>query len=576
MHDRTCRSTCFSRPALTALGFLVIGACLSGQTLAADAVRGASTIDYNRDIRPILSDHCYSCHGPDAGQRQGGLRLDRQEDAFKELESGGLAISPGQKQHSKLLARVLAADEERMPPAEAGPRLKPEQIAKLEQWIAEGAVWKGHWSYLRVERPLLPAVSEPLWAKNEIDYFILRELDREQLKPSPEADKLTLLRRLSFDLTGLPPSLAEIDAFLADTSDGAYDRLVDRLLASPHYGERMAMKWLDLARYADTNGYHVDDHRNIWKFRDWVIDAFNRNMPFDRFTIEQIAGDLLPNPTVEQRIASGFHRNVMVTSEGGADPEEYLTKYANDRVTTTAAVWLGTTLACAECHDHKYDPFTQRDFYRLYAYFNNIPELGLDTRQGSPVPNLQIPTPEQAAKLANYRGQIAELESRIKQQVAQAVIDPPSPNFAPEQPREYVWVDDALPRQALADGAEGEASWHWVESPRPVLAGQQSSERTATGFGQQFFINSKDRLTIAKGDQLFAHVYLDPNNPPQALMLQFNNGNWEHRAYWARACSTSAPTAPPAACRWAPCPKPAAGSVWKSMRRSWDWRSAMR
>ena len=275
--------------------------------------------------------------------------------------------------------------------------------------------------------------ANPAWAKNEIDYFILRELDREKLKPSPEADKATLIRRLSFDLTGLPPTIAEIDAFMADSRATAYERLVDRLLASPHYGERMAIKWLDLARYADTNGYHVDDHRNIWKFREWVIDAFNRNMPFDRFTIEQIAGDLLPNPTIEQRIASGFHRNVMVTSEGGADPEEYLTKYANDRVTTTATVWLGTTLACAECHDHKYDPFTQRDFYRLYAYFNNIPELGLDTRQGSPVPNLQIPTAEQAAQLATYRRQIAELEARIKQEVAQVTIDPPSPHFAPER-----------------------------------------------------------------------------------------------------------------------------------------------
>ena len=340
------------------------------------------------------------------------------------------------------------------------------------------------------------------------------------------------MRRLSFDLTGLPPSIAEIDAFMADTSDGAYERLVDRLLASPHYGERMAMKWLDLARYADTNGYHVDDHRNIWKFREWVIDAFNRNMPFDRFTIEQIAGDLLPNPTIEQRIASGFHRNVMVTSEGGADPEEYLTKYANDRVTTTATVWLGTTLACAECHDHKYDPFTQREFYRLYAYFNNMPELGLDTRQGSPVPNLQIPTPEQAEQLATLRRQVAELETRIKQEVAQATIDPPSPHFAPNEPQEYVWVDDELPREALADGSEGAASWHWVASPQPVLSGRLSSERTAAGFGQHFFINSKDRLTIATGDKLFAHVYLDPANPPQAIMLQFNNGNWEHRAYW--------------------------------------------
>ena len=502
------------------------------QAIAADAPGGPATVDYNRDIRPILLNHCYACHGPDEGKRQGGLRLDRQEDALKELESGAFAIVPGKCDQSSLIARIIAADDERMPPADAGPRLETQQIEQLRRWIDEGRVWKGHWSYSKIDRPSLPAVSETAWARNGIDLFILRALDREGLRPSPEADKTTLIRRVSFDLTGLPPTIAEVDAFLADTSELAYERVVDRLLNSPSYGERMAIKWLDLARYADTNGYHVDDHRNMWKFREWVIDAFNRNMPFDRFTIEQIAGDLLPGATVEQRIASGFHRNVMVTSEGGADPEEYLTKYANDRVTTTATVWLGTTLACAECHDHKYDPFTQRDFYRLYAYFNNIPEMGLDNRQGSPVPNLQIPTAEQTAQLAAYRRQISDLDARIKTEVAGVTIDPPNPRRVAGGPQEAVWFDDALPRQALADGAEGDASWRWVESPQPVLSGRRASTRTASGFAQHFFINAKDRLTIAEGDTLFAHVYLDPQNPPQTIMLQFNDGNWEHRAYW--------------------------------------------
>ncbi|MBI3836481.1 MAG: PSD1 domain-containing protein [Planctomycetia bacterium] len=490
-------------------------------------------VDYNRDIRPIFSDHCYACHGPDQGKLQAGLRLDRKEDALTALESGGFAIVPHQASDSKLIARVMTADEdERMPPKESGPRLKPDQIEKLRKWVEQGAAWKGHWSYLKVERPKLPAVSDPAWPRNPIDDFILNKLDREGLKPSPDAEKTALVRRVSFDLTGLPPSIAEIDAFLADTGDLAYEKVVDRLLNSPQYGERMAIKWLDLARYADTNGYHVDDHRNIWKYREWVIDAFNRNMPFDRFTIEQIAGDLLPGATVEQRIASGFHRNVMVTSEGGADPEEYLTKYANDRVTTTATVWLGTTLACCECHDHKYDPFTQRDFYRLYAYFNNIPEMGLDNRQGSPVPNLQIPTPDQTAQLNSYRRQIGDLEGRVKAEVARATIDPPSPNSSTGEPQEFVWLDDELPRMALPDGSEGDASWHWVASPAPVLSGRLACERTANGFAQHLFINSKDRLTIATGDKLFAHVYLDPANPPQTIMLQFNDGTWEHRAYW--------------------------------------------
>ena len=507
--------------------------CLAIVLLCSSSSWAADSVDFNRDILPILSDHCYACHGPDAGKRQGDLRLDRKEDAFKELASGGFAVAPGKIDDSKLLARIATTDDdERMPPKEAGPPLKPAQIEKIRQWIAAGAEWKGHWSYLKVERPGVPQVSNPAWPRNGIDHFILKKLDEHGLKPSPEADKATLIRRLSFDLIGLPPTIAEVDAFLANTNEGAYERLVERLLNSPHYGERMAIKWLDLARYADTNGYHVDDHRNIWKYREWVIDAFNRNMPFDRFTIEQIAGDLLPNPTLDQQIASGFHRNVMVTSEGGADPEEYLTKYANDRVTTTATVWLGTTLACAECHDHKYDPFTQRDFYRMYAYFNNIPEMGLDNRQGSPVPNLQLPTPEQSAKLATYRQQIADLEARLKAEVADVTIDPPTGPSVTNEPQEYVWLDDELPRQALPDGSEADASWHWASSPQPVLSGRVSSERTATGFGQHFFINSKDRLTIAKGDKLFAHVYLDPQNPPQTVMLQFNDGTWEHRAYW--------------------------------------------
>jgi mono/diheme cytochrome c family protein len=510
--------------------FVAIG--LFSPAPAADGARD-ELVDYNRDIRPIFSDHCIACHGPDQGKRQGGLRFDRREDALAALESGGFAIVPRHASDSKLFARVTADDEdERMPPRESGPRLKSDQVEKLRKWVEQGAEWKGHWSYLKVERPELPAVSDSAWPRNPIDHFILNKLDREGLKPSREADKTTLIRRVSFDLTGLPPTIAEIDAFVADASDLAYEKVVDRLLNSPHYGERMAIKWLDLARYADTNGYHVDDHRNIWKYREWVIDAFNRNLPFDRFTIEQIAGDLLPGATVEQKIASGFHRNVMVTSEGGADPEEYLSKYANDRVTTTATVWLGTTLACCECHDHKYDPFTQRDFYRLYAYFNNIPEMGLDNRQGSPVPNLQIATPEQTAQLTAYRQQIADLDGRITAEVAKATIDPPSPNSKSSEPQETVWLDDELPRMALADGSEGDASWHWSASPRPVLSGRFASERTASEYSQHFFINAKDRVTIAAGDQLFAHVYLDPANPPQTIMLQFNDGTWEHRAYW--------------------------------------------
>jgi hypothetical protein len=560
LHPAFRSSHCTSAPAhvvsaclLALLG--VLGGSLAAR--AADEHPAPKTVDYNRDIRPILSDHCYACHGPDADKRQANLRLDRQQDSMAVLESGHAAIQPGKVEASELVARVIATDESRMPPPESGRALKAHEVEKLKRWIAEGAEWKGHWAYLPVERPPLPTVQTQTWPRGAIDRFVLGKLEEEGLSPSPEADKATLIRRASLDLTGLPPTPGEIDAFLSDTSDGAYERVVDRLLSSPHYGERMAIKWLDLARYADTNGYHVDDHRNIWKFREWVIDAFNRNMPFDQFTIEQIAGDLFDNPTIEQRIASGFHRNVMVTSEGGADPEEYLTKYANDRVTTTAVVWLGTTLACAECHDHKYDPFTQRDFYQLYAYFNNIPELGLDTRQGSPVPNLRLPNAEQAAKQAELKTQIEGLEARIAAEIAKVTVDPPLAGPAPDEQSEVVWLEDALPREALADGSEGDASWHWVGSPAPVLSGRLSAERTARGIGSSTFINSRDRQTIGAGDKLFAHVYLDPANPPQALMLEFNDSTWEHRAYWgANVISRGAEKSPS---RFAAGPLPQAG-----------------
>ena len=259
----------------------------------------------------------------------------------------------------------------------------------------------------------LPVVRDRAWPRNPIDTFLLAAMESKGLKPSPEADRVTLIRRLSLDLTGLPPTIAEVDAFVADPRADAYERLVDRLLGSPHHGERMAQAWLDAARYADTNGYHIDNHRDIWKYREWVIGAFNRNLPFDRFTVEQVAGDLLPDPSVEQKIASGFHRNTMVNFEGGADPEEYLTKYIGDRVTTTATVFLGVTLACAECHDHKYDPFTQKDFYRFYAFFNGIAEEGLDGNKESPAPRMKVPTAAQATRLAEVRSAIAGLGDRL-------------------------------------------------------------------------------------------------------------------------------------------------------------------
>jgi hypothetical protein len=355
-------------------------------------------VDFERDIRPMLSDACYVCHGPDASKRESKLRLDTREGAFIEIE-GVRMIVPGKPEKSELYRRLTTRDsDDHMPPAKAKRKITPAQIAVVKRWIEEGAPWGVHWAFVAPKVPAAPDVRNRTWPRNPIDGFVLARLEREGLAPSPEADKATMLRRVSIDLTGLPPTPEELDAFLADDSLQAYERVVDRLLASPRYGERMAIRWLDAARYADTSGYQSDGPRDMWRWRDWVIQSFNANMPFDRFTVEQLAGDLLPAPTLDQRIATGFNRNHRGNSEGGIIPEEYQVEYVVDRVDTTATVWLGITLGCARCHDHKYDPFSQEEFYRLFAYFNNIPEHGRALKIGNSPPFLKAPTPEQQAE----------------------------------------------------------------------------------------------------------------------------------------------------------------------------------
>ena len=333
------------------------------------------TIDFNRDVRPILSDNCFQCHGPDEKARHADLRLDSFLGATAPLKSKRFAIVPGDIDHSELITRVRHQnDAERMPPPESGKRLTPHQMDILRRWIQQGAHWPAHWAFVKPERPALPAVENTGWLVNPVDSFILMRLEQEGLSPSPQADRHTLIRRVAFDLTGLPPTIDQLDQTLFDERPNWYEELVDRLLDSKHYGERMAQHWLDLARYADSDGHHVDGPRSMWPFRDYVIDSFNTNKPFDRFTLEQLAGDLIPEATLEQKIASAFHRNVPTTAEAGANAEEYMTKYAVDRVNTTATVWLGVTMQCAQCHDHKYDPFTTKEFYQLLAFFNQVPE----------------------------------------------------------------------------------------------------------------------------------------------------------------------------------------------------------
>jgi hypothetical protein len=385
-------------------------ACLYLFLPATSADNSKPPIDFNREVRPILSDNCFACHGPDENQRKAKLRFDTKDGAF--AKPG--VITPSDASKSKLYQRVSSKDQDVvMPPFSSGHKLTEKQIETIRRWIDEGARWNEHWAFIAPKRPEIPKVKNAAWVRTPVDSFILARLEKEGLKPQPEADKTTLLRRVYLDLTGLPPSPAEVDAFLADKSADAYEKVVDKLLASPRYGERMAMVWLDLARYADTHGYHIDSHRDMWPWRDWLIRAFNENKPFDQFTIEQLAGDLLPDAAQDQKIATGFNRNHMINFEGGAIPEEYLTEYIIDRVETTATTWMGLTMGCARCHTHKFDPISQKEFYQFYAFFNSVPEVGLDGNKGNAAPMLSLPTDVQKAEQQRLAGAIGDLTDAL-------------------------------------------------------------------------------------------------------------------------------------------------------------------
>jgi hypothetical protein len=352
-------------------------------------------VNFNREIRPILSDACFQCHGPDENKRKAGLRLDLRDQAVKVLKSGEAAIVPGKPDASELLRRVNAHDETAMPPRSTGKTLTKHQVELLSRWIAAGAEYQGHWAFQPVLRP------KPPMAGNPIDAFIRARLEQEKLKPQPEADRRTLIRRVTLDLTGLPPTPAEVEAFVQDQSANAYEKVVDRLLKSPRYGEQMALQWLDFARYADSNGFQTDSSRYQWPWRNWVIQAFNDNKPFDQFTREQIAGDMLPNATRDQIVATGFNRNHRLNGEGGLIAEEWRIETVIDRLETTGSTWLALTFNCCRCHDHKYDPISQKEFYRMFAFFNSIQESG--TLQGdakNTEPTIAVPDPEQQAKIA--------------------------------------------------------------------------------------------------------------------------------------------------------------------------------
>ncbi len=402
-----------------------LGLALSSTALALSAIASVSAAetptptpdrkspDFATQIRPILSKYCFACHGPDEAKRKGGLRLDTREGALTRNQDGQAAVVPGDIPHSMLLNRLTTIDmDERMPPkAEPGPNTAEQAL--LRQWIATGAPYAEHWAFVAPQRPAKPAVRDEAWARNDLDRHVLASLEAQGIKPQPEATRETLIRRVSLDLTGVPPTLAEVDAFVEDKAADAYERVVDRLLASPRYGERLATPWLDAARYADSHGFQQDDERSMWRWRDWIIEAYNADMPFDRFTLLQTAGDLLPDASPETILATGFHRNHRISAEGGIDAEEFRMEGVFDRAETTATVWLGLTMNCARCHDHKYDPIRQQDFYRFAAYFDSIDESGIRGAERSAAPVLRLPSPADAERTTALAAAVTAAEKEL-------------------------------------------------------------------------------------------------------------------------------------------------------------------
>ncbi len=533
-------------------------ACALWLSAAVPASAATRKIDFNRDIRPILSDNCYACHGPDEQARKGKLRLDVAESALAKH-----AVVPRDLKKSELWSRVTTKDKDDvMPPPESHKKpLKPEQLALLKQWIEEGANYQGHWSFVAPVKVTPPNVQPKEWLviSNQskapaasglntnhyslitspidafIDAFIAAKLAEKKLTPNPEASREVLIRRVTFDLTGLPPTVTEVDAFLADTSPSAYEKVVDRLLKSPHYGEHMGRHWLDAARYGDTHGMHLDNERSMWPYRDWVVRAFNRNLPFDQFTIEQLAGDLLPSPTQDQLIATGFNRCNVTTGEGGSINEEWIFRYAVDRTETAASVWMGLTAGCAVCHDHKYDPITAKDFYSMYAFFHSNADPAMDGNQLLTAPTLKLTTPEQQRKLDDFNAQVAEVDKRIKAELAKVVYTDPSTLNPPPPLKKFdtTWVDDDFPAGAKVEASGAATTAQWVtEKDGKVLAGKRALKRSDKGVAQDFFSDLKTPLTIPPNGKVFLNVFLDPQDAPKSVMLQFNTGEWSHRAVW--------------------------------------------
>jgi hypothetical protein len=488
----------------------------------------AAPLQFNRDIRPILSDKCFACHGFDAKHREADLRLDEPEAAFKADKHGNAPIVPGKPDDSLLWYHITSTDEDEvMPPPESKKALNDAEKATLRRWIEEGASYQKHWAFEAPSKPALPEGTG-----SEIDRFIAAPLTAGGIALSPEADRPTLIRRVSLALRGLPPSIEEVDAFLADAAPDAYERMVDRFLASPHYGEEMARHWLDVARYADTHGLHLDNERQMWAYRDWVVGAFNRNLAYDQFTIEQLAGDLLPNATQDQLVATGFNRCNVTTSEGGSIDAEYVFRYAVDRASTTAQAWLGLTAGCAVCHDHKYDPITAKDFYSLYAFFHSNADPAMDGNAILTQPVVKVKPADYDAKMAAFAEREAVVGKAMEEKATTVAYQDPADRDPrpPVTELEQVWFEDSFPQ-----GAQTAASGHpttFVDSP--VASGTKSLKRGGPAMAQDYYQAGASPLEVPQEPRFFVHVYLDPADPPEEVMIQFHSDQWKHRALWGQ------------------------------------------
>lgn len=489
---------------------------------------GAEGLLFNRDIRPILSDKCFACHGMDAKKRKAKLRLDVPEGALAKNEKGKSAIVPGKLAESLVWQRITATDEDDvMPPPDSRKQLSAADRETIKKWIEQGAPYQKHWAF---EAPQTPAVPEG--GGTEIDRFLTARLKTDGLQFSPEADRETLIRRVSFALTGLPPAIAEVDAFLADKADGAYERMVDRYLASPQYGEEMARHWLDVARYGDTHGMHLDNERQMWAYRDWVIGAFNRNLGYDQFTIEQLAGDLLPNAAQDQIVATGFNRCNVTSGEGGSIDAEYLFRYAVDRASTTAQAWMGLTAGCAVCHDHKYDPITAKDFYSLYAFFYSSADPAMDGNALLTKPVMKLKPAGYDDKIKTFDERAAGIRKKMEEKAATFAYQDPADQTPrpPVKELEQVWFEDAFP-----EGAQVVATGHpttFVEVPAPVASGKRALKRGGPAMAQDSFNSGAAPLEVPANAKFFVHIYLDPADPPEEVMIQFHSDQWKHRALW--------------------------------------------